>query len=66
MMPTLQLIGAHHYFDFKGHGSWVEFLAANFGDVDMTSSTIEFWVPVQFSEKSIIWNFSNTLMKNVK
>ena len=20
-------LGAHHYFDFKGHGSWVEFLA---------------------------------------
>ena len=20
-------LGAHHYFDFKGHGSWVKFLA---------------------------------------
>ena len=30
MMPTLQFnLGAHHYFDFKGHGSWVEFLAAS-------------------------------------
>ena len=29
MMPTLQLISAHHYFDFKGHGSWVEFLATS-------------------------------------
>ena len=23
-------LGAHNYFDFKGHGSWVEFLAASF------------------------------------
>ena len=22
-------LGAHHYFDFKGHGSWVEFLSAS-------------------------------------
>ena len=22
-------LGAHHYFDFKGYGSWVEFLAAS-------------------------------------
>ena len=22
-------LGAHHYFDFKGHGSWVEFLATS-------------------------------------
>ena len=22
-------LGAHHYFDFKGHGSWVEFFAAS-------------------------------------
>ena len=47
MMPTLQLIGAHHYFDFKGDGSWVELLAANFGDVDMTSSTILNSRPIQ-------------------
>ena len=45
-------LGAHHYFDFKGHGSCVGFLAANFGDVDMTSSTI-------LNSRAIQWKIYN-------
>ena len=57
-------LGAHHYFDFKGMGVGSSFWRRIL--VMWTWRHRQFWIPVQFSEQSIIWNFTNTLMKNVK
>ena len=51
-------LGAHHYFDFKGHGSWVEFLAAScFIFVCLFVFHLPRWVIILFLSLTSGWGF---------
>ena len=51
-------LGAHHYFDFKGHGSWVEFLAAScFVFVCLLVFQLPRWVTILFLSLTSGWGF---------
>ena len=51
-------LGAHHYFDFKGHGSWVEFLAAScFVFVCLFVFQLPRWVIILFLSLTSGWGF---------
>ena len=51
-------LGAHHYFDFKRHGSWVEFLAAScFVFVCLFVFQLPRWVIILFLSLTSGWGF---------
>ena len=51
-------LGAHHYFDFKGHGSWVELLAtSSFVFVCLFVFQLPRWVIILFLSLTSGWGF---------
>ena len=51
-------LGAHHYFDFKGHGSWVKFLVEScFVFVCLFVFQLPRWVIILFLSLTSGWGF---------